>query len=253
VIRASLLALGTAISIALAGLAFASEGPKIPAQEWSWQGVFGTFDQPALQRGLQVYLEVCASCHGLNYVAYRNLTALGYNDDQVKAFAAEFEVEDGPNEEGEMFFRPARPADRFVSPFPNDQAARASNNGALPPELSLIAEARQGGADYLYALLTGYVDPPDDVELPDGMTFNTYFASQQIAMPQPLYEDGVEYADGTKASVDQMARDVSTFLTWTAEPYLEERKSMGFKVILFLLVFTAMLIAVKRKVWADVM
>ena len=151
-----------------------------------------------------------------------------------------------------MYFRPARPSDRFANPFPNDQAARASNNGALPPELSLIVEARQGGADYLYALLIGYTEAPEDVEVLEGMTFNTYFASQQIAMPQPLFEDGVEYSDGTKASIEQMAWDVSTFLTWTAEPYLEERKSMGLKVILFLLVFTAMLIAVKRKVWADV-
>ena len=250
--RASLFGLGVVISIVFAGSAYASEAPKLPAQEWSWQGIFGTFDQQELQRGLQVYLEVCASCHGLDHVAYRNLTALGYNDEQVKAFAAEYEIEDGPDEEGEMFFRSARPSDHFVSPFPNDQAARASNNGALPPELSLMAEARTGGADYLYALLTGYVDPPEDLELPDGMSFNTYFPSQQIAMPQPLFEDGVEYADGTKASIDQMARDVSAFLTWTAEPYLDERKAMGFKVILFLLVFTAMLIAVKRKVWADV-
>lgn len=250
--RASLFGLGTAISIVLAGSAYAAEALKPPAQEWSWQGIFGTFDQLELQRGLQVYLEACAACHGLDHVAYRNLTALGYSDEEVKAFAAEYEIEDGPDEEGEMFLRLARPSDHFVKPFPNDQAARASNNGSLPPELSLIAEARAGGADYIYALLTGYVDPPEDVELPDGMSFNTYFASQQIAMPQPLFEDGVEYADGTNASIDQMARDVSAFLTWTAEPYLNERKSMGFKVILFLLVFTGMLIAVKRKVWADV-
>ena len=141
--RASLFGLGTAISIVFAGSVYASETPELPAQEWSWQGIFGTFDQQELQRGLQVYLEACSSCHGLKHVAYRNLTALGYNDEQVKAFAAEYEVEDGPDEEGEMFFRLARPSDHFVSPFPNDQAARASNNGALPPELSLIAEARQ--------------------------------------------------------------------------------------------------------------
>lgn len=250
--RTTFLGLGAALSLVLAGSAYASEAPKLPTQEWSWQGAFGTFDKAALQRGLQVYLEVCTVCHGLNHVAYRNLTALGYSEEQVKAFAAEYEIEDGPNEEGEMYFRPARPSDRFANPFPNDQAARASNNGALPPELSLIVEARQGGADYLYALLIGYTEAPEDVEVLEGMTFNTYFASQQIAMPQPLFEDGVEYSDGTKASIEQMAWDVSTFLTWTAEPYLEERKSMGLKVILFLLVFTAMLIAVKRKVWADV-
>ena len=250
--RELILGVLTAISIAIAGAANASEAPKPAAQDWGWQGVFGTFDQAALQRGLQVYLEVCAVCHSLDYVAYRNLTALGYSEEQVKAFAAEYEVEDGPNEEGEMYSRPARPSDQFAPPFPNDQAARASNNGAFPPDLSLIIEARQGGADYLYGLLTGYVEPPEELEILEGMTFNTYFPSQQIAMPGPLFEDGVEYADGTQASVEQMAKDISAFLTWTAEPYLEERKSLGLKVLLFLLVFTAMLIAVKRKVWADV-
>jgi len=241
-----------AVSIMVSGAANAFETQKPAAQDWSWQGAFGSFDPAALQRGLQVYLEVCAVCHSLNFVAYRNLTDLGYNEEQVKAFAADYEVEDGPDEDGEMFLRPARPADRFAAPFPNDQAARASNNGALPPDLSLIVEARQGGTDYLYALLTGYGEPPEEFELLEGMTFNTYFPSQQIAMPEPLFEDGVEYADGTQASVEQMASDVSAFLTWTAEPYLEERKSLGLKVLIFLLVFTAMLIAVKRKVWADV-
>ncbi|MDP6059854.1 MAG: cytochrome c1 [Pirellulaceae bacterium] len=250
--RKLLFGLFTVVSIAIAGTAKAAEAPHPEARDWSWQGVFGTFDQAALQRGLQVYLEVCAVCHSLDYVAYRNLTALGYSEEQVKAFAAEYEVEDGPNEDGEMYSRPARPSDQFARPFPNDQAARASNNGAMPPDLSLIVEARQGGADYLYGLLIGYVEPPEGVELLEGMTFNTYFPSQQIAMPLPLYEDGVEYADGTPASVEQMAKDVSAFLTWTAEPYLEERKSLGLKALLFLLVFTAMLIAVKRKVWADV-
>ena len=250
--RALCLGFFAAASIMVAGAANASETPKPAAQDWNWQGAFGLFDPAALQRGLQVYLEVCAVCHSLNFVAYRNLTELGYNEEQVKAFAAEYEVEDGPDADGEMFLRPARPADRFASPFPNDQAARASNNGALPPDLSLIVEARPGGVDYLYALLTGYGEASEEFELLEGMTFNTYFPSQQIAMPQPLFEDGVEYADGTQANVEQMARDVSAFLTWTAEPYLEERKSLGLKVLIFLLVFTAMLIAVKRKVWADV-
>lgn len=242
----------TAISIGVSGASFAFELPRAPSQDWSWQGVFGTFDQAAQQRGLQVYVEVCAACHSLNFVAYRNLVSLGYNEEEIKAFAEEFEVEDGPNEEGDMYMRSARPYDQFARPFPNDQAARASNNGALPPDLSLIAEARQGGADYLYALLTGYAEPPEDFDLLEGMSFNTYFPGQQIAMHQPLYEDGVEYEDGTVASVEQMAKDVTTFLTWTAEPYLEQRKSLGLKVLLFLFVFTAMLIAVKRKVWADV-
>ncbi len=234
------------------GAIFASEVPGVPSQDWSWKGVFGTFDRAAQQRGLQVYVEVCAVCHGLKFVAYRNLVDLGYSEAEVKTFAKEFEVKDGPNEEGEMYMRSARPYDQFAQPFPNEQAARASNNGALPPDLSLIVEARQGGADYLYALLTGYAEPPEDFELLEGMSFNTYFPGQQIAMHQPLYEDGVEYEDGTVASVEQMAMDVSTFLAWTAEPYLEERKSLGLKVLLFLLVFTVMIVAVKRKVWANV-
>jgi ubiquinol-cytochrome c reductase cytochrome c1 subunit len=224
-----------------------------PAEQWAHQGLFGTYDRGALRRGLQVYREACAACHSLRLVAYRNLMEIGFTEAEVKEIAAEKEVRDGPNDEGEMFTRPARPSDKFVSPFPNPQAARASNNGALPPDLSLMVKARVGGADYLYALLTGYKEtPPKDVKMAEGMAYNVYFPGHQIAMPPPLSEDGVEYADKTKATVAQMARDVTTFLTWAAEPELEDRKRIGIKAILFLIVLTGMLYAVKRKVWKDI-
>jgi len=239
------------LGLGMAGQAAASED-NLPAQKWSFKGIFGTYDRAAAQRGLQVYKEVCSACHSLDLLYYRNLTELGYSVDQVKAFAAEFEVQDGPNDEGDMFMRPARPSDRFVRPFPNPQAARASNNGALPPDLSLMVKARNGGADYLYAILTGYEEPPADFKIMEGMNYNKYFPGNQIAMPQPLSDEAVEYQDGTKATVPQMAKDVSVFLAWASEPTMEARKSMGIKVILFLLVFTGMLIAVKRKIGSDV-
>ncbi len=237
---------------AIAGPAQAAGELHIEAQEWSFNGVFGTFDRASLQRGFQVYQNVCASCHGLKHVAYHNLVQLGYSDDEIKVIAAEKEVTDGPNDEGEMFQRPAKPSDRFVSPFANDQAARAANGGALPPDLSLIVDARQGGADYLYGLLIGYKDAPADVKVPDGMYYNTGFAGHQIAMPPPLFPDGVTYGDGTPATIAQQAKDVSAFLAWASEPNLEQRKRAGVMSILFLLVFTGLLYATKRKIWAAV-
>ena len=246
--------------LALAGLVSLSAAPvkaeaskePLPARDWSFNGMFGTFDRGSVQRGLQVYLEVCAACHSLKLVAYRNLTGIGLSEDQIKAIAAEFEVQDGPNDEGEMYARPAKPSDRFVSPFPNDNAARASNNGALPPDLSLMTKARKGGADYLHALLTGYKEePPADVKLGEGMLYNVFFPGNQIAMAPPLSDDAVEYADGTKATTEQLSNDVTSFLAWAAEPELEERKRMGVKVLLFLIVLTAMLYALKRQIWAD--
>ncbi len=231
----------------------AGEKIELPEVDWSWQGIFGSFDRAQLQRGLQVYTEVCASCHGLRLVAYRNLSALGYDEESIKAYAGNYEVEDGPNDEGEMFTRPAIPSDRFVVPFPNENAARAANNGAYPPDLSLMTKARKGGPNYLYAILVGYSDEvPEDFQLADGMNYHKYFAGRQIAMPPPLFEDGVEYADGTEASVDQMARDVTAFLAWAAEPELEERKGMGIRVLAFLGILYVMVVAVKRRVWADV-
>jgi ubiquinol-cytochrome c reductase cytochrome c1 subunit len=226
---------------------------KPPAQKWTFQGLFGTLDRAAMQRGFQVYNEVCAGCHSLRLVAYRNLMDIGFTEDQVKTIAAEKEVTDGPNDEGEMFDRPARPSDKFVSPFPNVQAARSANNGAFPPDLSLIVKARVGGADYLHALLTGYKEePPKGVKLAENMAYNVYFTGHQIAMPSPLSDDGVEYADKTKATVAQMSQDVTTFLAWASEPEMEERKRLGVKAILFLIVFTGMLYALKRKIWADI-
>ena len=260
-------ALAGAYMLTSAGGAMAAGGGiEVPRQSWSWDGIFGSFDRGEAQRGLQVYKEVCAGCHGLRLVSFRNLTQLGYTEDQVKAFAAEYEVTDGPNDEGEMFQRPARPADRFVSPFPNDNAARASNNGALPPDLSLIVDNRgfgmdfivypaghqYGGADYVYGLLVGYGEAPADVKMGENMHYNKYFGGHQIAMAPPLSEGAVEYSDGTKATVEQMARDVTTFLAWAAEPNLEERKAMGLKVILFLIVFMGLILAVKKRVWSNV-
>ncbi len=249
--RKAMITVAAALLFGSAGQALAA-GIELPKQDWSFEGIFGTYDRASAQRGLQVYQEVCAGCHSLKFIYYRNLADIGYSAAAIKAFAAENEIEDGPNGEGEMFMRPARPSDRFVRPFPNDNAARAGNNGAFPPDLSLMVEARVGGPNYLHALLTGYVDPPSDMTVMEGMNYNKYFTGNQIAMPPPLSDDAVEYADGTKATVDQMSRDVVMFLAWTSEPNMEERKSMGMKVMLFLFVFTGLLIAVKRRVWADV-
>ncbi|MBO6826147.1 MAG: cytochrome c1 [Sneathiella sp.] len=220
--------------------------------DWQHTGIFGTYDRSAAQRGAQVYREVCAGCHGLELVAFRTLTDLGFTEDEVKAIAAEYEFVDGPDDEGEMFDRAGKPFDKFPAPFANEKAARASNGGAYPPDLSLIVKARPGFENYLYSLLTGYEDAPEGFELPVGMNYNAYFAGHKIAMAAPLSEDAVEYSDGTKASVDQMAKDVTVFLAWAAEPKLEERKNMGLKVILFLIVLTGIFYAAKRKIWSDV-
>lgn len=228
----------------------ASEG-EIPKQSWSFDGVFGTFDRAATQRGYQVYKEVCSACHSLRLVSFRNLEAIGFNEEEIKALAAEATITDGPDDEGEMFEREGFPSDRFPSPFPNAKAAAAANNGTVPPDFSLIAKARKGGPDYIYAVLTGYHDAPEDFEVPEESNYNTAFPGNKIAMAPPLAEDAVEYADGTAATVEQMSHDVSTFLMWTAEPNLEDRKRMGIKVLLFLLVLTGLLYAVKKKVWAD--
>jgi ubiquinol-cytochrome c reductase cytochrome c1 subunit len=232
--------------------AVAAPAVPVPKQSWSFQGLFGTYDRGALQRGFQVYDQSCAGCHATRLVYYRHLEQIGFSEDQVKEIAARRQVIDGPDDEGQMFERPAEPIDRFVSPFPNEQAARLANNGAYPPDLSLIVKARFGGADYLYALMTGYQDAPADVEVPQGMYYNAYFPGHLIAMPPPLAEGAVEYPENIPGTVDQMARDLTTFLAWTAEPEMEDRKRMGVKVLLFLLIFTGLLYAVKRKVWAGI-
>ena len=223
----------------------------LPKQNWTFSGIFGSFDNASVQRGLQVYLEVCANCHSLEYVAYRNLSEIGYDDDQIKAIAEQYEVEDGPDNEGTMFMRNARPSDYFVSPYANEKEASFMNNGAMPPDLSLLYHARPGGAAYIYAVLTGYGEP-DEHEVPDGLYFNTHFSGAAIAMPQPLYGDDVEYQDGTEASLEQESRDVTAFLAWAAEPSLGVRKQLGLKVILFLIALTALLYATKRKIWGDI-
>ena len=229
----------------------AGEKINYPQLNWSFSSVFGTFDRAAQQRGLQVYKEVCSGCHGLRLLAYRNLKAIGYNDDEIKAFAAENSV-NSLNDDGEEVERPARPSDKFVSPYPNEQAARAANGGAYPPDLSLIVKARPDGANYLHALLTGYVDAPADKNVPDGMYYNKYYSGNLIGMPQPLYADGVEYADGTKATPDQMAKDVTAFLAWASEPELEKRKSLGVTVMLFLLLLTILSYLAMKQIWAPI-
>ena len=254
-LRTKFAILGAALAIVAAPVsnaAVAAEGVDIPEQHWPWAGIFGGFDQAQLQRGYQVYESVCASCHSMNLVAFRNLHDLGFNDDQIDLIAANRMVSDIDQETGQPITRPGMAADYFPAPFPNEIAARFSNAGALPPDLSVIAKARLGEADYLYAVLTGYHDAPTDVDVPVGKYFNEYFPGNIISMAPPLYENAVTYVDGTTASVDQMARDVSAFLMWAAEPSMIERKELGVKVILFLIVLAGIAYAVKRKIWSDV-
>lgn len=225
----------------------------LPKQDWSFKGPMGTFDRGAAQRGFQVYKEVCAACHSMNQMHYRNLAEIGFSEEQIKAIAAERQVKDGPNDEGEMFERPGRPSDKFVAPFANVQAARAANNGAAPPDLSLMVKARAGGADYVYALLTGYEQAPAHVTVNPGMYYNKYFPGHQIAMAPPLASDGqVGYTDGTNATVAQMAYDVATFMAWTAEPELEERHRTGLRVMIFLAFMAGLFYLSKAKLWRNV-
>lgn len=224
----------------------------VESQSWSFDGPFGTYDRGALQRGFQVYSQVCAACHSMKHLSYRNLAALGYTEAEVKAIASQYTTMDGPDDEGEMFERPMKPSDKFKSPYENEKAARYANNGALPPDLSLITKARMGGADYIYGLLIGYEEPPEGEAMGDGQYWNTVMAGNKIAMASPLSDDIVGYEDDSPTTIDQYARDVSTFLTWAAEPEMEKRKSTGIKVILFLLIFAGIMYAVKKKIWAGV-
>ncbi|OLP59846.1 ribosomal protein P2 [Xaviernesmea oryzae] len=243
---------------------------KKPAQmAWTFAGLFGHYDKAQLQRGLKVYTEVCSACHSMNLVSFRTLKGLGYSDAQVKAFAANYEVQDGPNAEGEMYTRKALPSDHFPSPFPNPEAAAAANNGAAPPDMSLLAKARgiergfptfvfdiftqyqEGGPDYIHALLTGYENPPAGVEVAPGTHYNPYFANAAaLAMAKPLNDGQVTYDDGAPATLDQYSRDVAAFLMWAAEPHLEERKRTGFMVMIFLVIFTGLIFLTKRAVYA---
>lgn len=247
---------------------------EIDYQQWSFAGPFGYFDRAQLQRGFKVYRENCSSCHGLSRVAFRNLAEDGgpsFSEEQAKAIAAEYTVVDGPDDAGDMYERPAILADRFPSPFPNEQAARASNNGAYPPDFSLLAKARaaqrgfpwfvfdmftqyqENGPDYIYSLMTGYVDAPEGVEVPEGQYYNhSFLAGQFISMAPPLYNEAVEYTDGTPMTTENYARDVAAFMMWAAEPHLEERKKIGFRVMIFLIVFAGMLYFTKKKIWRNV-
>jgi ubiquinol-cytochrome c reductase cytochrome c1 subunit len=219
---------------------------------WPFDGLFGTVDRQAAQRGFQVYKEVCSACHGLYNLSYRNLKDIGFSDSEIKEIAKNYTVKDGPNDSGEMFDRPGIPSDKFVHPYTNEQAARAANNGAYPPDLSLIIKARSDGANYLYSLLTGYSEPPSNFKLMPGLSYNPYFPGEQIAMPAPLSSGQVAYMDGTKATVEQMARDVTIFLQWAAEPEMEHRKSMGLKITMFLILFTIFFLISKNRIWAKI-
>lgn len=230
----------------------AGSGGVLKQAEWSFSGPLGTFDKASMQRGFQAYREVCSGCHSLDYIAFRNLADLGYNADEIKAIAAEYEVEDGPNDEGEMFMRTAVPADHFPAPYPNENAARAANNGAYPLDLSLIFKARPNGADYLYSLLTSYEEAPADLTVPEGMYYNAAYSGHLIAMPQPLYGDDVTYADGADSSVDAISKDLVNFLAWTAEPAMETRKRTGVAVLIFLVLLSGLSYGAMRFIWADV-
>ena len=223
--------------------------------DWSFKGITGTFDRASLQRGFQVYKEVCSSCHSMQYLSYRNLGEPGgpeFTEAEVKAIAASFEVTDGPDSQGEMFTRPGRPSDMFVSPHPNKEAAAAANGGAYPPDMSVLVKARKGGANYIYSVLVGYEDPPPGVKLDDGVYYNKYMIGNKIKMPNNLMDGLVEYADGTESTVDQMAKDVTTFLAWAAEPELEERHKTGVKVIIYLVLLTILVYLSMKKIWSRI-
>jgi ubiquinol-cytochrome c reductase cytochrome c1 subunit len=242
------------------GLPFVQEASANPIEEglhpphfpWSHSGVFDSFDHASIRRGYQVYREVCAACHSLDRIAWRNLVGVSHTVDEAKAMAEEVEYEDGPNDEGEMFQRPGKLADHMPPPYPNEEAARAGNNGGLPPDLSLITKARHGGADYIFALLTGYTDPPAGFEVPEGLNFNPYFPGTKIAMARVLYDGLVEYPDGTPATTSQMAKDVVTFLNWASEPEHDDRKRMGAQALAIISTLFALSIWVKRFKWAGV-
>ena len=220
---------------------------------WSFEGLFGTFDRASLQRGYQVYNEVCAGCHSMKLLSYRNLSEEGgpeFTIEETKAIASQFEIQDGPNADGEMFMRPARLSDKFANPYPNVEASTAANGGAYPPDMSVLAKARAGGADYIYSLLLGYEEAPENFELDDGVYYNKYMAGNKIKMSEPISDGIVEYADGTNATKAQIAKDVTAFLMWSAEPHLESQHRMGFKVIIYLIILITLVYLSKQKVWS---
>jgi len=234
---------------------FSGETKKLLKVDWSFKGYLGKFDRASLQRGYQVYVEVCASCHSMKYLSYRNLAQEGgpeFSEDQAKAMAANFEVTDGPNDDGDMFTRPAKLSDKFVNPYRNDKEAMASNGGAYPPDMSVLVKARSGGADYIYSLLLGYEDPPSGMILDDGVYYNAYMYGNMIKMPNPLSEGLVNYNDGTKATEEQMAKDVTTFLAWAAEPHLEARHKIGFKAIIYLIIISLLVYLSMKRLWSRI-
>ena len=234
---------------------YAAEKVEYLKTDWSFKGPFGKFDRAALQRGYQVYQEVCSSCHSMKYLSYRNLVEKGgpeFSVEQAKAIAASFEVKDGPNADGEMFMRPGRLSDKFVMPYENEKAAQAANGGAYPPDMTVLVKARGGGVDYIYSLLQGYEDPPVGVSLDDGVYYNKFMYGNKIKMSNQLSDGLVEYSDGTNASVEQMSKDVSTFLMWTAEPHLETRHRMGFKAIVYLIILTVLVYFSMKRIWSRV-
>ena len=223
--------------------------------DWTFKGLFGKFDRASLQRGYQVYTEVCAACHSMKYLSYRNLSEKGgpeFSVAQAKAIAASFEVTDGPNADGEMFDRPGKLSDKFVMPYENVKAAEAANGGAYPPDMSVLVKARGGGVDYIYSLLQGYEEAPSGMILDDGVHYNKYMYGNKIKMSAPLSDDIVEYSDGTKATVEQMSKDVTTFLMWAAEPSLEARHQMGFKAIIYLIILTILVYFSMKRIWSRV-
>ena len=245
------------LTIFLSIISFSSFAEEINTNyiktDWSFKGVFGTFDRSSLQRGYQVYQEVCSGCHSMEHLSYRNLSEKGgpeFSVEEAKAIAAQFEIEDGPNSDGEMFMRPARLSDKFAKPYPNVEASTAANGGAYPPDMSVLTKARAGGADYIYSLLLGYEEAPADFELDEGGYYNKYMPGNKIKMSSPLMDDIVTYADGTKATTSQMAKDVTSFLVWAAEPHLESQHRMGFKAILYLIVLLTLVYMSKQKIWS---
>ena len=232
-----------------------AEKVELIKTDWTFKGLLGKFDRASLQRGYQVYTEVCAACHSMKYISYRNLMEKGgpeFSEAQAKAIAASFDVTDGPNADGEMFSRPARLSDKFPMPYPNEKAAQAANGGAYPPDMSVLAKARKGGVDYLYSVLLGYEDPPAGVTLDEGVYYNKFMYGNKIKMPKVLEDDLIEYSDGTPVTEEQMAKDVVTFLMWSAEPHLETRHKMGFRAIIYLIILTVLVYFSMKKIWSRI-
>jgi len=247
-----LVALLPIVTLEIEAHAESNETSNLPETDWTFTGLFGRYNDADLRRGFLVYMDACSTCHSLRHVAYRDLKALGvgFGPEDLKTIAAQFKVVAGPDDDGKMFKRPARPSDRFVPPYPNVQAAKAANKGMLPTDLSLITKARPGGPDFLYHFLTGYADAPADFDLAPGMYYNSAVSGHQTGMMPPLYDDLVLYDDGTDATVEQMSKDVTQFLAWAGDPHMDQRKRLGVKVVIFLALLTIMLIALKKEVWA---